>query len=144
MRGPGCCDAGRRLNSQPDLQRAPLFRFETDELWLNLHHFLYVLGRAEAKTQDSSRDAVACASADVTRLFVSRLGTSSRGASGLETVFQEGMHQWDGEMQALLREKADAIGKRMAPTLSHGLIFFAAGEAVRSVFPNHVPVADAA
>jgi hypothetical protein len=38
---------------------APIFRFETDEFWLNLHHFLYVLGRAEAKESDASGGAVA-------------------------------------------------------------------------------------
>ena len=39
----------------PGPVRAPaaqptFFTFETDEFWLNLHHFLYVLGQAEAKT----------------------------------------------------------------------------------------------
>ena len=45
-------------------QTAPIFRFTTDEFWLNLHHFLYVLGRAEAKMPDASRAAVAGAPAD--------------------------------------------------------------------------------
>src|SRR5687768_7254574 len=43
---------------------APLFRFEANSFWLNLHHFLYVLGRAQNKTPDSSRDAVAGAPAE--------------------------------------------------------------------------------
>src|SRR5688572_7619677 len=42
----------------------PIFRFETDGFWLNLHHFLYVLGRVEAKMPDIKREAVAGASAD--------------------------------------------------------------------------------
>ena len=37
----------------------PIFRIATDEFWLNLHHFLYLLGRAEAGTGDSTREAVA-------------------------------------------------------------------------------------
>ena len=37
----------------------PIFRFESDGFWLNLHHFLYVLGRAEAKIADAKREAVA-------------------------------------------------------------------------------------
>jgi hypothetical protein len=41
-----------------------IFRFETDGFWLNLHHFLYVLGRAEAGIADSRREAVAGAPAD--------------------------------------------------------------------------------
>src|ERR1051326_3089682 len=44
--------------------RTKIFVFHTDEFWLNLHHFLYVLGRAENKTRDSSRVAVSGAPAD--------------------------------------------------------------------------------
>src|SRR6185295_12431259 len=44
-----------------------IFVFETDEFWLNLHHFLYVLGRAENKERDTSREAVAGAPADQAR-----------------------------------------------------------------------------
>jgi hypothetical protein len=39
-------------------QSKSIFIFHTDEVWLNLHHFLYVLGRAQNKTFDSSREAV--------------------------------------------------------------------------------------
>jgi hypothetical protein len=35
-----------------------------DEFWLNLHHFLYVVGRAQAKTGDAKREAVADAPAE--------------------------------------------------------------------------------
>ena len=41
-----------------------IFIFHTDEFWLNLHHFLYVLGRAQNKTSDASREAVIGAPAD--------------------------------------------------------------------------------
>jgi hypothetical protein len=260
---------------------APIFRFETGEFWLNLHHFLYVLGRAEAKTTDSARQAVAGAPADeasglagltddertrwreavhfyasglsrkdlifddplpaetsaladardaptlaaanldgalrttlervaplyrrvwwpahraannawqtstqalvdrygravlafITRaymmewpaggypvhvaayanwagaystsgnlLVVSSLDPGTNGAEGLETVFHEGMHQWDTPVNDLLWAHADAIGKRVAPNLSHAMIFFTAGEAVRHVLPDHVPSAEA-
>lgn len=43
---------------------SPIFNFHDDEFWLNLHHFLYVLGRAENKTRDASRAAVSGAPAD--------------------------------------------------------------------------------
>ena len=58
--------AAGRPASAPAIQTAspPIFRFNTDEFWLNLHHFLYVLGRAEAKMPDASRAAVAGAPAD--------------------------------------------------------------------------------
>jgi hypothetical protein len=42
----------------------PIFRFEADGFWLNLHHFLYVLGRAQNHTPDSQRSAVVNAPAD--------------------------------------------------------------------------------
>jgi hypothetical protein len=253
---------------------APIFRFETDEFWLNLHHFLYVLGRAEAKTPDSARAAVAGAPAEVqeglqdageaerqawsaavatyaagvsrkdavfhdslaaltksltaatlpdgidpdvraaleraapvyrsiwwpkhraanrqwlasTQALVDRhgraildfitkaygmpwpaagypvhvsgytnwagaysttgdllvvasnAGSGTRGLDGLETVFHEAMHQWDDRMDALLRIAANGRPPR---SLSHALIFFTAGEAVRRVAPDHVPYADA-
>src|SRR5690349_5456932 len=44
-----------------------LFTFETDEFWLNLHHFLYVLGRGEAKMPDMSEPSVAGAPREAER-----------------------------------------------------------------------------
>lgn len=260
----------------------PIFRFESDEFWLNLHHFLYVLGRAESKTRDASRAAVADAPADserglqaltaqermvwtesitayakglsqkdavfddplsetthtlalahdsaslppsaidsstraileaaapiyrkawwpkhqaqnrdlqvaleellkldgagvlkfITRAYempwpasgypvhlsaysnwagaystsgnllvvASNPGAANQGLYGLEIVFHEGMHQWDDGMLALLRAQAGtAAADRLPRGLSHALIFYTAGEAVRSVVPEHVPYAD--
>lgn len=257
-----------------------LFRFHTDELWLNLHHFLYVLGRADAKMPDAMREAVVNAPADAERglatlssderktwkdavafyaagpskkdavfdselpkmthglaqagggqnlagapldadlramlesvapiyrktwwpaheaaniewrdavqtyvdrhgqavlafitraygmawpadgfpvhlsgyanwagaystddtlLVISSLDRGTRGLSGLETVFHEAMHQWDGSIQSLLSEQARRSGKRVPPGLSHALIWVTAGEAVRRVAPGYVPNAD--
>lgn len=262
-------------------QPAPLFRFESNEFWLNLHHYLYVLGRAQAKTSDASREAVVNAPADEARglagpseaergawreavtfyanglsrkdlifddplpaitialagadeapslsgtsvdaavaaaleraaplyrkawwpahqaanrarqtdiqsfvdrygrqvletitrayamewpaggypvhlsafsnwagaystrgnlLVMSSLTQDLRGAHGLETAFHEGMHQWDSAVMALLSSEARRIGKRLPPNLSHAMMFFTAGDAVRRVIPGHVPYADA-
>jgi hypothetical protein len=52
--------------AQPPNPAPPIFRFEADEFWLNLHHFSYVLGPAEAKTADASREAVAGARLETT------------------------------------------------------------------------------
>jgi hypothetical protein len=261
-------------------QQASIFRFESDEFWLNLHHFLYVLGRAEAKSRDSIRDAVAGVQADEqgrlgvlssdektawrdcvhgyaaglslkdvifddplptlsrslaqagdavslsgvtiepdTRrileraapiyrkawwpshheadqkwrtsmqplidqhgpailqfikkaygmewpdsgysvhisaysnwagaystsgnlLVVSSAYEGTRGVNGLEIVFHESMHQWDNAMETLLDSRARRLGKNVPKNLSHALIFFTAGEAVRGAVPEHVPVAD--
>jgi len=56
-----------RAAAVPPALPEPLFTFETDEFWLNLHHFLYVLGRAEAKLSDATEPSVAGAPADAAR-----------------------------------------------------------------------------
>jgi hypothetical protein len=261
--------------------KAPMFRLETDDFWLNLHHFLYVLGRAQLKTPDSSREAVANAPVEAERdlktlnaeerriwseavaayagtlstlstlqmpmpsiaivlgdakdtaslagvridaavrtvlesaapiyrktwwgphraqhqrfltslqVMIDRHGQgvhdfltgrygiawpkagypvhfvayasfqgnyslvgpggaflvmstnpnpANAGLLPLETVFHEGMHQWDGEVMAALR--AAAPGVTIPQDLSHALIFFTSGEAIRRVDPTHVPYVD--
>ena len=59
---------------------APLFVFHADDFWLNLHHFLYVLGRNEAGTPDRTRRAVVGAPADAD--------------SGLQTLTPEEQRTW--------------------------------------------------
>jgi hypothetical protein len=277
--------AGSNLNlcaaqSKPKVvaRSSPIFNFHDDEFWLNLHHFLYVLARAENKTRDSSRAAVSGAPADqqqgmalltteeqtvwkeavlnyaagpakkdlvfddplpavtlalaqardtkslkgvdpaiaavlvrvapiyrkawwskhqaankawrketeglvkrygtsvlsfITKaygmewiargydvhlsaycnwagaysttsnlLVVSSLAEGNQGTMGLETVFHEGMHQWDDAVDAALKEQARRINKPVPDRLSHALIFFTAGAAVRHVVPEHTPYAD--
>lgn len=66
------------------------------------------------------------------------------GSLGLETIFHEAMHQWDEPMQTRLR--AAAARQRVARVpdgLSHALVFYTAGEAVRRVVAPHVPYAEA-
>lgn len=60
---------------------APIFRFETDGFWLNMHHFLYVLGRAQNKAPDMQRRAVANAPAE-----------SIQGLNGLR---ESARRQWE-------------------------------------------------
>lgn len=262
---------------------AAIFKFETDEFWLNLHHFLYVLGRAEAKERDAAREAVAGAPADAekglaalgederqkwraavtayagglskkdtvfdaalpaltaaiaragdaatlanqpaidsvtraalegvapiyrrvwwpahrvsnqawrnaTQSLVDRHGRAildfltkaygqawpaegyavhlamysnwagaystdgrllvvatnptagTSGLDGLETVFHEGMHQWDDGMIATIKQLASENNLPAPPRLSHALVFFTAGDAVKRVVPTHVPYAEA-
>ena len=50
--------------SQAQAPQGPIFRFQPDNMWLNLHHYLYVLGRFEAKMSDINRRAQAGAPAD--------------------------------------------------------------------------------
>jgi hypothetical protein len=261
---------------------SPIFRFESDGFWLNLHHFLYVLGRVEAKMPDITRDAVAGAPADeaeglkalseaeraqwrdavrayasgfskhhlvfdreaytttnvlrrsaekddvsalkidgtvaaalasaapiyrrvwwprhresnrawlatiqdplknlgprilsyVTRayqepwmtggfpvnlsawsnwagaystaeslLVVATMNAGNRGLHGFEITFHEAMHQWDEEIDARLMKIAKANKLKFNDLLSHAMIFYTTGEAMRSVVPDHIPYAEIA
>lgn len=268
------------LTFAASLAAQPIFRFETDEFWLNLHHFLYVLGRAENRSPDAGGGAVAGAPDEAVR-GLARLSTSeqqrwrdavrayaaglsrkdlifdaplpaltaalaglgsTRSTGGapldlavakvledaaplyrkvwwnahraanrkwtastrrqvdrhgrailafltkayglpwppagfavhvsgyanwagaysttgnllviasvpptkeldnLEIIFHEGMHQWDQAILTALHERARLAGVRPPPNLSHALVFFTAGEAVRRAVPSHVPYAEA-
>jgi hypothetical protein len=260
----------------------PIFRFETDGFWLNLHHYLYVLGRVEAKMPDITREAVAGAPADeaeglkqlsdaerrawrqsvsayaiglskldavfdrdlynlanavrraspdadarslqidvavaealdraapiyrkvwwpqhrdanrkwlaalqdplkkygpqmlayVTRVYqepwmaggfpvnisgwsnwagaystydsllvVSTLNRGNQGLHGFEITFHEAMHQWDEEIDARLLKIARDNKLKFNDLLSHAMIFYTTGEAMKSVVPSHVPYAEVA
>lgn len=76
-------------------------------------------------------------------LVVSSLDPGTKGMQGLEIVFHESMHQWDGASFAKLQKAASQVGVRFESLLSHAMIFFTAGEAVRSIDPQHVPYAEA-
>lgn len=74
-------------------------------------------------------------------LVIASLPLGNQAAYGLETIFHEGMHQWDMVFEAL-GEQAKKANKVVPRGLSHALIFFTAGEAVRNVLPEHVPYAE--
>jgi hypothetical protein len=65
-----------------------------------------------------------------------------QGLYGFETTFHEGMHQWDEQAFDALRGQAIKVNKFFPRGLSHSMIFFTAGEAVRRVVPDHVPFAE--
>lgn len=77
-----------------------IFRFATDGFWLNLHHFLYVLGRVQAGMADIHRRAVAKAPEDEERglaelspkeqaLWREAVAIYAEGPSQLDMVFDE-------------------------------------------------------
>ena len=55
-----CWAAGPAAQSQT----SSLFAFTTNDFWLNLHHYLYVLGRAHRRMPDATQLAVASAPED--------------------------------------------------------------------------------
>lgn len=75
-------------------------------------------------------------------LVLSSQSPNNQGEYGLEILFHEAMHQWDTPVFELLRAEARKQGKRVPARLSHSLIFFTAGEAVRRVLPAHIPYAE--
>lgn len=76
-------------------------------------------------------------------LVFSSTDPGNTGTHGLEIVFHEAMHQWDDAMFDKLRVAAQQNNVARIPGgLTHAMIFFTAGEAVRSVVPAHVPYAE--
>jgi hypothetical protein len=70
-------------------------------------------------------------------------GSGMHGLAGLETVFHEAMHQWDDAVATALDAQARKLGTQVPDGLSHSLIFYTAGEAVRRAAPEHVPFGEA-
>ena len=75
-------------------------------------------------------------------LVLASQSPSLQGPYGFETIFHEGMHQWDAQVFNTLREKAIKLNKFFPRGMTHSIIFFTAGEAARRVFPEHVPYAE--
>lgn len=75
-------------------------------------------------------------------LMVASRDDGTRGLQGLEILFHEAMHQWDDEVQARLDAAARAAGTTVKGPLSHAMIFYTAGEAVRRAVAGHRPYAE--
>jgi hypothetical protein len=75
-------------------------------------------------------------------LVVSSQDPATGGLHGLEIIVHEAMHQWDDAMYAALSREAQRLGTTVPDALSHAMIFFTAGQAVRHVSPTHVPYAE--
>ena len=75
-------------------------------------------------------------------LVVSSLDSTYHGLNGLEMIFHEAMHQWDGPMFTALNAQAKPLKVAVPIDLPHAMIFFTAGEAVRRVDPAYAPYAD--
>jgi hypothetical protein len=76
-------------------------------------------------------------------ILSSNPNAQNTGWSPLEGVFHEAMHQWDEQWMAVLRAQAVTRGVTVPQDLSHALIFYTVGDAVRRLHPEHVPMVDA-
>ena len=75
-------------------------------------------------------------------LVLSSQSPDLKDAYALETIFHEGMHQWDEQVTEALRTEAIKLNKYFPQGLRHSLVFFTAGEAVRHAIPGHIPYAE--
>ncbi len=97
---------------------APIFSFESDEFWLNLHHFLYLLGRSEAKMPDPARGGIPLAIADAEKGVTSLTGEERKAWATAVTTYAAGLSKLDavrGEPFATITAALTAADD--APTL---------------------------
>ena len=76
-------------------------------------------------------------------LLIASMDPGNRGLTGLEIAFHEAMHQWDDTVEGMLEREAQRQSTTRPGLLSHALIFYTAGEAVKSIAPDHVGYAEA-
>lgn len=92
----------------------PIFRFEADGFWLNLHHFLYVLGRAQNGVPDAKRSAVEAAPVDQVA-GLKGLNDDDRTAwAGAVTFYANGLSKQDAIFDRGLIDVTNAM--RLPPT----------------------------
>jgi hypothetical protein len=123
-----------------------LFRFTTDDFWLNLHQFLYVLGRASNQTRDASRVAVKDAPADAAQGLKTVATTEhatwhaavafyAAGPSRLDAVFDAPLVS-AGQALARARDAKDLSGAGLEPGLA-GALTSVASIYRRAFWPAH-------
>lgn len=92
----------------------PMFRFETEGFWLNLHHFLYVLGRVEARMPDIKRDAVAGAPEDEAEGLTKLSDAERRAWREAVSVYASGLSRRDTVFDRQLYDVTNAV-RRASP-----------------------------
>ena len=93
-----------------------LFRFEADGFWLNLHHFLYVLGRAQAGMPDAKRRAVVNAPVEQSMSVKGLNEAERRGWQDAVTFYATGLSKQDMVFTGALIDVTNAM--RVAPATS--------------------------
>lgn len=99
------------LTAQEPGAAAPAFRFTADAFWLNLHQFLYVLGRARAQAPDASRRAVAGAPADEERGLAALTADEQAAWRRAVSAYQAGPSRLDTVWDKALVEAALALSR---------------------------------
>ena len=100
------------------LNETPSFRYSTNAFWLNLHQFLYVLGRAHSNAPDATKSAVATALPDEERglknLRPDELAAWNRSVE----LYVKGLSSLDAELdETLISAAQDLANAADAPSL---------------------------
>jgi hypothetical protein len=133
---------------------SPIFRFEADGFWLNLHHFLYVVGRAQNNAPDRQRRAVVNAPAE--EEAISALGISARenwddavrvyanGLSKKDAVFDDDLIAVTNALRVPPEATAESlkIDDALRATLIRASIPYRAALWARHRAANHARVAE--
>jgi len=117
-------------------QSTAIFNIRPDDFWLNLHKFLYVLGRAENRAADARQAPVADAPADADRPFASLTDDERRAWMEAISAYAHGPSRQDPTRDtalALLEGRLADAGE--SPTLNTGV-----DDAVRIVLERAAPI----
>jgi hypothetical protein len=85
------------------------FRFEADGFWLNLHHFLYVLGRAQAGMPDTKRRAVVNAPVEQAQSIIGLNDADRRAWQAAVTFYATGLSKQDMVFSGALIQITNAM-----------------------------------
>jgi hypothetical protein len=91
---------------------ARIFTLESDEFWLNLHSFLYVLGRAQNKYPDAQRDAVAAAPGEAERGLAPLTDAERRTWADAVTTYARGPSRQDPTRDQALADLEQRLADR--------------------------------
>src|SRR5262245_37127565 len=99
-------------------QETPSFRYSTDAFWLNLHQFLYVLGRAHSNAPDATKSAVATALPDEERGLKNMRPDELAAWNRAVELYVKGLSSLDAELdETLVAAAQDLAHAADAPTL---------------------------
>src|SRR5437763_5046294 len=137
--------------------RKPLFTFHNG-FWTNMHHFLYVLGRARNGTADSQRSAVMHAPEGLEDFDAlnKRDQTLGKRAAPVYRLVWWDRHSAPRELRSystnpctradamipLLDSTAQRLNVKIPRDLFHSLNFCTAGYVVSRIVPGHRPYAE--
>src|SRR5438045_8809939 len=87
------------------------FAFTTNDFWLNLHHYLYVLGRAHSGAPDATQPAVASAPDDEKQGLVLLTNEERQSWTNVVDAYASGLSRGSSFFQAPLASMTISLSK---------------------------------